>query len=105
MKIKCSIKFLKVCSFIFFVFSISNLVIAQSLLGTVSEAGTGESIPFAKVVVKLVNSIVQSTATDFDGNFEISPLTPGIYTVKLVLLGLKLIFKILKILTERKAFL
>jgi len=87
MKIKYSLKLLKVCSFIFFVFTISNLVKAQSLKGTVTEAESGETIPFANVVVKSGDTIVQGGATDFDGNYNISPLSPGVYSVEASFIG------------------
>ncbi|MGB0870006.1 MAG: carboxypeptidase-like regulatory domain-containing protein [Flavobacteriales bacterium] len=87
MKIKYSIKFLKVCSFIFFVFTISNLAKAQSLKGTVTEAESGEAIPMANVVIKSGDTIVQGGATDFDGNYIISPLSPGVYTVEVSFIG------------------
>ncbi|MGB0870007.1 MAG: carboxypeptidase-like regulatory domain-containing protein [Flavobacteriales bacterium] len=87
MKIKYSIKFLKVCSFIFFVFTISNLVNGQSLKGTVTEAESGEAVPMANVVVKSGHNIVQGGATDFDGNYNVSPLSSGVYTVEVSFIG------------------
>lgn len=61
--------------------------IAQSLRGTVTEAGTGETIPMANVVVKSGQTIVQGGATDFDGKYVISPLSPGTYNVEISFVG------------------
>ena len=59
----------------------------QSLRGTVTEASTGESIPMVNVVVKSGHNIVQGGATDFDGNYNISPLSPGVYMVEVSFIG------------------
>ncbi|MGB1295929.1 MAG: TonB-dependent receptor domain-containing protein [Flavobacteriales bacterium] len=62
--------------------------IAQSLRGTVTEAGSGETVPMANVVVKSGQNIVQGGATDFDGNYVISPLSPGTYDVEVSFIGM-----------------
>ncbi len=61
--------------------------IAQSLRGSVTDAGTGETIPMANVVVKSGQTIVQGGATDFDGDYIISPLSPGTYNVEISYIG------------------
>ncbi|MGB1296271.1 MAG: TonB-dependent receptor domain-containing protein, partial [Flavobacteriales bacterium] len=57
------------------------------LRGTVTEAGSGETVPMANVVVKSGQTIVQGGATDFDGNYVISPLSPGTYDVEISFIG------------------
>lgn len=63
--------------------------IAQSLRGTVTDAGNGETVPTANVVVKSGQTIVQGGATDFDGKYIISPLSPGTYNVEISFIGYK----------------
>ena len=46
--------------------------------GTVIDQITQEPIPFANLILE--NTTLGAT-TDFDGNFEISGITPGIYTI------------------------
>lgn len=69
------------------ILSFADVGFAQSLKGTVSDAGTGESIPLANIVVKSGQTIVQSEATDFDGRYIISPLSPGTYNVEVSYIG------------------
>jgi len=59
----------------------------QSLRGTVTEASTGETIPLANVVVKFGDTIIDGATTDFDGNYNVSPLSPGVYTVEFSFIG------------------
>ncbi len=61
----------------------SMLVYSQSgsLKGTVTDKETGEPLPFANIVVELGGTQVGGTATDFDGNYMIKPISPGKYNV------------------------
>jgi hypothetical protein len=73
------IKFLQipVLLFIFFVFLYSSDVLAQktTVSGKVTDAETGEGIPFANVYFKgMANN---GTTTDFDGQFRLSTNTPA----------------------------
>ena len=65
--------------------------IAQSgsgtLKGTVTDAETGEPIPFAAVVAKVGDRQVAGTATDFDGNYTIKPLSPDKYDIYVSVVG------------------
>ncbi len=65
--------------------------IAQSgsgtLKGTVTDAETGEPIPFAAVVAKIGDRQVAGTATDFDGNYTIKPLSPDKYDIYVSVVG------------------
>ncbi len=71
------------------VVGLSGTVWAQSgtLSGTVSDGQTGETIPTANVVIKSGEEIVNGTATDFDGNYTIKPITPGTYRVEISYIG------------------
>ncbi|MGB1219430.1 MAG: carboxypeptidase regulatory-like domain-containing protein [Flavobacteriales bacterium] len=59
---------------------------AQSLRGTVTD-NTGETLPMANVVVKSGESIVRGTTANFDGEYVVSPLDPGTYTVEVSFVG------------------
>ena len=68
----------------------ANLLFAQTgaLKGTVTDARTGEPIPFANVAVLLNATLVTGGMTDFDGKYTIKPITAGTYTVKASCVGL-----------------
>lgn len=60
-----------------------------SLRGTVTDAGTGETIPFANVTIKdEAGALVAGGTTDFDGKFNINPVTPGTYRVECSFTGM-----------------
>ncbi|NND95009.1 MAG: TonB-dependent receptor plug domain-containing protein, partial [Flavobacteriales bacterium] len=79
--------------FVLFTFGIllSASLLAQTgagtLKGKVTDASTGEPLPFANVVVLAGESQIGGGATDFDGNFTIKPIPPGSYNVKCVFVG------------------
>ena len=52
-----------------------------SLRGKVTEKKTGETLPFASIVVKEGETVIGSAQTDFDGEYNINPLNPGKYDV------------------------
>ena len=64
-------------------------VFAQNgkLKGKVTDASTGEPIPFANVSLEENGSVITGGMTDFDGNYTISPIPAGKYTVKASYLG------------------
>lgn len=60
-----------------------------ALKGKILDANSKEPVPFANVVVEL-NGVLQAGATsDFNGEFMIKPITPGVYTVKSSYMGYK----------------
>ena len=67
----------------------SSLAIAQTgaLKGVITDAMSGESIPFANLIAEKNGSQIAGTTTDFDGNFTIKPLEPGTYTIKATFVG------------------
>ena len=67
----------------------SSLAIAQSgtLKGVITDAMSGESIPFANIVIEKNGNQSGGTTTDFDGNYTIKPVEPGTYTIKATYVG------------------
>ena len=65
----------------------SILAVAQqrpgSLRGTVTDAKTGETVPFANIVIKdAAGNVVTGGSTDIDGRYNINPVSPGTYDVE-----------------------
>ncbi|MGY0037200.1 hypothetical protein [Pedobacter sp. NJ-S-72] len=53
----------------------ANVVYAQQSLvvtGKITDAQTGEAIPYATIFVKLKNGTVRATASDFDGLYHLA---------------------------------
>ena len=67
----------------------SSLAMAQTgaLKGVITDAMSGESIPFANIVAEKNGNQIGGTTTDFDGNYTIKPLEPGTYTIKATFVG------------------
>ena len=58
---------------------------AQGIIrGRVNDAQTNEPIPFANVVVQ---GETVGTTTDFDGNYELSSVAPGLRNIQVSFLG------------------
>ncbi|MEC7646075.1 MAG: TonB-dependent receptor [Bacteroidota bacterium] len=68
---------------------ITTFAFAQTgtLKGVITDAMSGESIPFANVIAERNGNQIGGTTTDFDGNYTIKPLEPGTYTVKATFVG------------------
>ena len=58
-----------------------------TLKGTVTDAKTGEPMPFVNVIAKLDGQQVGGAQTDFDGIFTIRPLEVGTYSVEISYVG------------------
>ena len=58
-----------------------------SLKGTVKDKRTGETIPFANITIKQSGVLVTGGTTDFDGNYNINPVNPGVYSVECTFIG------------------
>lgn len=65
-------------------FIASTATYAQSgtLSGTITSAQTGETLPAVNVVL---TEITKGTATDVDGNYTITNIPVGTYTVRVTL--------------------
>ena len=48
---------------------------------------TGETVPFANVIVEKGGTQVGGTSSDFDGNYDINPIPPGTYDLKASCIG------------------
>lgn len=49
---------------------------------------TGETVPFANVIVEKGGSQVAGASSDFDGNYDINPIPPGTYDLKASCIGM-----------------
>ncbi len=68
--------------------SVSVGLYAQGTLsGTISDAATGEPIPFANVTIEENGNIVTGGMTDFDGKYSIKPIPAGKYSVSASYVG------------------
>lgn len=81
---------LKRLAFLMFTVVLSIAASAQSggtIKGKMIDKVTNEPLPFANVVVFKGGAQVAGTMTDFDGNYSISALTPGSYTIQASYVG------------------
>jgi Ca-activated chloride channel family protein len=82
---KCSLKLMLLA------LAVSLMAGAQTrpgtLKGKVTDKITGESIPYANVVLQQNGEMVASTTTDINGNYTIIPIIPGKYTVLCSFIG------------------
>lgn len=58
-----------------------------SVEGTVTDETTKEPVPYANVGLWQSGNLVAGTSTDFDGKFEIKPVKPGTYELKITSVG------------------
>jgi len=78
----------KIYLIVVFIF-IATFAFAQTgtLKGVITDAMTGEPIPFANIIAERNGNQIGGTTTDFDGNYTIKPLEPGNYSVKATFVG------------------
>ncbi len=60
---------------------------SQSIQGKIYDEKTGETLPFANVVLIKDNIQIAGTTTDFDGIYSFTELKPGIYNVEVNYVG------------------
>lgn len=60
-----------------------------SIQGKLTDRESGESLPFVNVVAMRGEAQVGGTATDFDGKYNIKPLSPGEYDIVVSYVGYK----------------
>lgn len=59
-----------------------------SLRGKVTDAQTGESIPFANLILlDSTGAKIAGTSSDMAGEYQINPIIPGIYDLKVTFIG------------------
>jgi len=56
------------------------------LKGTITDE-TGETVPFANIIIKKNDSIIAGSSSDFDGLYDINPLPPGTYNLEASCVG------------------
>ncbi len=73
------------------IFATSVMVFAQTgaLQGTVVDKETREPIPFANIVLENKGTQVGGATSDFDGKYQIKPISPGKYDLKATFVGYK----------------
>jgi hypothetical protein len=59
------------------------------LRGKITNAETGEPLPFANIVIKVGASQKGGASSDIDGNYIIKPVTPGTYDIYASYIGFK----------------
>jgi hypothetical protein len=57
------------------------------LKGTVIDEKTKEPIPFASIIIEKNGKQIKRTAADFDGNYIIDSILPGIYDISTTTIG------------------
>ncbi len=62
---------------------------AGALKGRVLDEENNEPIPFAKIILKQNNQIIGGASSDFDGKYQIKPITTGSYVVEVENIGYK----------------
>lgn len=60
-----------------------------SIKGVVKDKATGELLPFVNLVLEQNGAQKGGAATDFDGKYSFSSVTPGTYTLKVSFVGYK----------------
>ncbi|MDB3905238.1 mucoidy inhibitor MuiA family protein [Crocinitomicaceae bacterium] len=60
-----------------------------ALKGRVLDEENKEPIPFAKILLKQNNQIIGGASSDFDGKYQIKPITTGSYVVEVENIGYK----------------
>lgn len=78
-----------IISMIFIVYGYSQ---SGALKGKITDKFTGESIPFANVVLEIDSEMAGGATSDFDGNYFIKPIEPGSYDLKVTYVGYQTLF-------------
>lgn len=58
-----------------------------SLQGTITDAETGEALPFANVVIENKGNQIAAGSADFDGKYSLRPIPPGTYDLLISYVG------------------
>jgi hypothetical protein len=62
-----------------------------SISGKVTDAQTGEVLPFVNVTLEKNNNIIQGTNTDANGNYQIDKIVPGFYSLMTGYIGYEML--------------
>ena len=87
-----TLKQIVICTVALFAILVSFNIKAQTLRGTVKDNVTGETLPYATIVVlstdkNSLDQLVAATTTDTVGNFEIKNVPTGRYTIEARFVG------------------
>lgn len=85
----------------------STIIHAQigEIQGVVTDAETGETIPFVNVAIDIGGNLVGAT-TDFDGIYPLYPVPPGIYKVTFSYVGYEtVVVENVEVLADKTTFL
>lgn len=79
--------------FLLFIF-ISHTSLSQlgTLKGTVKDKATNEPIPYATIILELNGSTIAGASSDYNGNYIIKGIEPGVYDLKVTFVGYKTSF-------------
>ena len=58
-----------------------------TLKGNVTAKSDGSPVPFANITIRKEGKVIRGTASDFDGNFIITPIDQGIYELEISFIG------------------
>ncbi|MDR2010049.1 MAG: von Willebrand factor type A domain-containing protein [Bacteroidales bacterium] len=72
---------------IFLIITILSVNCQSSISGIIKDDVTGEPVPFVNVTLNKDNNIITGAYSDFNGYYEIKPVTPGIYDVVFSYIG------------------
>ncbi|MFZ1658354.1 MAG: carboxypeptidase regulatory-like domain-containing protein [Flavobacteriales bacterium] len=79
----CSATVILICSAL----SLKAQIGSGTLQGTVKDKKSAEPLPFVSIVVESNGTRTAGGQSDFDGNYKISPITPGTYDVTVSYVG------------------
>lgn len=66
---------------------LSNLTLASTLQGTITDKENKESLPFVNLLLILDTDTILTQTTDFDGHFQFNGIKAGTYTIKAAFIG------------------
>ena len=58
-----------------------------SLQGTITDTETGETLPFANVVLENKGNQISAGSADYDGKYSLRPIPPGTYDLLISYVG------------------
>lgn len=77
----------RILLFLFFLVMTASVVGQTSLTGKVTDAESGEAVPFGNVVLFKNGVFITGTETDLDGNYNFNSIDPGTYDVEVSFIG------------------
>ncbi len=79
---------------------------SSTLMGTVTDAETGEALPFVNILILKDGSMIMGASSDFDGKYMVKPIPSGVYDVRFDYLGYRPVdYKYVRMNPDRITFL